>query len=385
MLRNGDPWLIAALLALMTCGVLLVASATRYDLSGLIQFASWTQPSALSFVQRQLVWIGIGLAAIAVCQLFDYRALMRWANIIYVLSLGLLVLVLVTGDPDPTGSDRWLNFGPVQLQPSEFAKLAFIIALASLLSRREETQATSGTDLAYTLLYLVPPLGLIIKQPDLGTALVMLGIMAGVLFMAGMPMVRFIILCLGGISAALIAVLLKLYFDAPIPLAKYQLKRLIIFLNPGSDPFGHGYQTLQSQYAIGSGGLTGQGLFRGDQIGLNFLPERHTDFIFSVAGEELGFAGASVIILLALLLLLRVFNTAATAKDRFGSLLVTGIGSMLAFHIVVNIGMTIGVMPVTGVPLPFVSYGGSALLTNCIAIGLVLNVHMRRHKLLFGS
>lgn len=383
LLKHLDLWLPLLVALLTAAGVVVIASATRTPLSGLLDLPSWLNPKAWSYIQRQIVWAGVGAAAGAFCLLFDYRALTRWATLLYVASLGLLVVVLFAGEV--AGNARsWLGVGPFRFQPAEVSKLALIILLASVLSR-DEGNAGSWNDVLITMAYLAPPLALIVMQPDLGTALVLLGILVGMLFMAGMPVARFLVLVTGGLAAGLGAVVSKLYFDAPIPLTPGQIRRLIIFLNPGSDPWGAGYQILQSQYAIGSGRLLGQGLFQGDQIGLRYLPERQTDFVFSVVGEELGFVGATLLLLLFFAMLARIFHLAAQAKDAFGSLLAAGVGSMLAFHVVVNIGMTIGLMPVTGLPLPFVSYGGSALLTNCIGIGLVLNVYMRRHKLLFGS
>ncbi|MFO7245434.1 MAG: rod shape-determining protein RodA [Thermaerobacter sp.] len=383
LLKHLDIWLPLLTLLLVAVGLVVIASATRTPLSGLLDLGRWLNPSSWSYIQRQAVWALAGIAAGALSLLFDYRALARWTNVLYGVTLGLLVLVLFVGDK-VNNARSWLGMGPFRFQPAEVGKLTLIILLAAVLSRNEEG-AGSWRDVLVTLAYLAPPLVLILMQPDLGTALVLLGILVGMLFMAGMPVTRFLVLVVGGLAAGLAAVVSKLYFDAPIPLTQGQIQRLIIFLNPGSDPWGAGYQILQSQYAIGSGRLWGRGLFQGEQIGLRYLPERHTDFVFSVVGEELGFVGATLLLLLIFAALARIFHLAAQAKDAFGFLIASGVGSMLAFHVVVNVGMTIGLMPVTGLPLPFVSYGGSALLTNCLGIGLVLNVHMRRHKLLFGS
>lgn len=372
-----------SLLALVAYGIIVLSSATRFPPSELLTWSVWSNPTQWSYVQRQLVFVFLGLGIIFFIQFIDYRELSRWAGIVYIINLVLLALVLVIGD-DAYGSTRWLSLGFFQLQPSEFAKLAVVLTLANLLSSQKEEGARTWGDVARTFIYMAPPMALIIKQPDLGTAIVLLGILAGILFMAGMPLLRFSLLTMGGLAAAIGAVLLKIYFDAPIPLSQYQLKRLIIFLNPAADPFGAGYHIIQSQYAVGSGQLYGQGLFQGEQSGLNYLPARHTDFMFSVLGEELGFIGATVLLVLFMLLFWRIFSIAANAKDTFGALLVAGIGSMYAFHTFVNIGMTIGVMPVTGIPLPFISYGGSAMLVNSIGMGLILNVHIRRHKLRFS-
>lgn len=382
--RDLDYLLLLSAVAIIVYGILILASATRFPLHELTNWSAWITPSRWQFVQRQTVFAVMGLMVVFGCQVFDYRALARWSGVFYIVTVALLVLVLLIGDDD-SGSARWLPLGFFQLQPSEFTKLAIIISLASVLSNQADEGVRTWGAVAKTFLYMAPPLVLIIRQPDLGTAIVLLGILAGILVMAGMPLLRFAVLAMGGIAAAIGAVLLKIYFDAPIPLTGYQLKRLIIFLNPAADPFGAGYHIIQSQYAVASGRLFGRGLFQGEQSGLNYLPARHTDFMFSVLGEDLGFIGAAVLILLFLLLLWRVFTVAARAKDMFGALIAAGIGSMYSFHAIVNIGMTIGVMPVTGIPLPFVSYGGSAMLVNLIGIGLVLNINSRRHTLRFSA
>ncbi|HEY8449524.1 MAG TPA: FtsW/RodA/SpoVE family cell cycle protein, partial [Bacillota bacterium] len=255
--RNADFLLLTCVAALALYGLIVLASATRTPLSEMLRIEHWLNLREFDFVQRQMLWIGAGMVTIIACQLFDYRALARWAHILYGISLALLVVVLFVGSVE-NGSARWISFGPLQMQPSEFAKVALVVTLATVLANRDEA-VESWTDIGRPFLYIVPPLALIIKQPDLGTALVLLGIFAGMLVIAGIPLLRFALLTLGGLAAAIGAVLLKLYFDAPIPLKDYQLRRLIIFLNPGSDPFGDGYHILQSQYAVGSGQLFGQG------------------------------------------------------------------------------------------------------------------------------
>lgn len=385
--RHLDPVLIAAVVGVVLYGIVVLASATRYPLSNLFDWPSWLAFSKHSQVQRQIIWAVGGTVIALLTTLFDYRALARWTPLFYVGMLGLLGALLFIGSGD--GASRWLSVGGFQLQPSEFAKLVFIVTLAALLTRNDEEEEDpppiTWTDVLLTFALLAPMLALIILQPDLGTALVLLGIVIGMLLVAGLPLLHLALLTFGGLAAGVAAVLARLYFDAPIPLQDYQLKRLIIFLNPESDPFDAGYQILQSEYAIGSGQLLGRGLFQGEQGGLNYLPERHTDFIFAVVGEELGFIGAVALIALVFIVLWRIFRVVGMAKDRFGALIAGGVGSMIAFHAIVNIGMTIGLMPVTGVPLPFFSYGGSSLLANSLGVGLTLNVLMRRHKLFFAD
>jgi rod shape determining protein RodA len=223
----------------------------------------------------------------------------------------------------------------------------------------------------------------VLKQPDLGTSLAFVAITLGILVAAGAPGRILAPIVVAGLGSVIGAVVAHFRWGLPLPLEDYQLKRLIVFTNPGIDPLGSGYQLRQSIIAIGSGRLVGKGLFAGTQNQLRFLPFQHTDFIFSVIGEELGFIGGIAVLTLYLFVLWRGLRIAAMARDYFGALLSVGVVSMLAFHILINVGMTLGMMPVTGIPLPFMSYGGNSMITNMAAVGLLLNVYMRRHKIVF--
>ncbi|KXS43942.1 MAG: rod shape determining protein RodA, partial [Candidatus Frackibacter sp. T328-2] len=235
----------------------------------------------------------------------------------------------------------------------------------------------------FSCLYVLPIMILVLAQNDLGTVLVLLAIFGGTFYIAGANAKYYFSIV--GVAFLSVAGMLIAHFQfgVPIPLKEYQLMRLIIFWNPKLDPLGYGYNIIQSKIAVGSGGLLGKGLFDGTQTQLGFLPEKHTDFIFSVLGEELGFLGASVILICYFVLLWRAIKIALDARDDFGQLIVVGVISMFLFHIFENIGMVIGIMPITGIPLPFVSYGGSSLLTNILAISLIINVNVRKQKLLF--
>ena len=248
-----------------------------------------------------------------------------------------------------------------------------IISLANLLDKKAG-RLNSFKDIIPIFIYVGIPFLLVLKQPDLGTSLVFLAILFGMLFIAGIRMKLLATIVGAGIMVAP----LLWHF-----LKDYQKKRLTVFLDPNVDPLGSGYHIIQSKIAIGSGMLFGKGLFGGTQSQLNFLPENHTDFIFAVIGEELGFIGAVIILLLYFLLLYRGVKVAGAARDSFGMLLATGITSMLTFHVLVNVGMTAGIMPVTGIPLPLMSYGVSSLTTNLVSIGILLNIYMRRQKILF--
>ncbi len=271
------------------------------------------------------------------------------------------------------GAQRWIQLGPITIQPSEFSKLIMIIALANMLDKRKG-KLNSFWDITQVFIYVGIPFLLVLKQPDLGTSLVFLAILFGMVYMAGISS-RHLMIIFGSALAVL-----PIFWHF---LKDYQKKRLTVFIDPNVDPLGSGYHIIQSKIAIGSGMLFGKGLFSGTQSQLNFLPENHTDFIFAVIGEELGFVGAVVILLLYFILLYRGVKIAGAARDNFGMLLATGITSMMAFHVLVNVGMTAGIMPVTGIPLPLMSYGVSSLTTNLISIGILLNVYMRRQKIFF--
>jgi rod shape determining protein RodA len=290
-------------------------------------------------------------------------------------------LVLVLGHT-AMGAQRWINIGPFVFQPSEFAKLIIIVTLADFLAGREG-KLRNLKELIPCFVFVGVPMVLILLQPDLGTSLVFIAVLFGMLFIAaGRPLLVCGIFG-AGLLGAIGMVWAHLKFGTWIPLHDYQLKRLIIFLDPWSDIQGAGYHVIQSQIAIGSSGFWGKGLMRGTQSFLEFLPIRHTDFIFSVLAEEFGFLGVLLLLTLFAVFLYRGVRIAAESRDLFGTLMAVGVVSMFAFHILVNIGMTVAIMPVTGLPLPLVSYGGSNMITNLAAIGVLLNIYLRRQKTIF--
>lgn len=374
LFKNMDFVILAIAVFLMLFGLLMISSATSSPFSvGEVQKA---------FVKHQGMWIGLGVLAIALIVYVDYGMLLSIWPFIYFLNVALLFSVLIIGT-SAYGAQSWIPLGPFRLQPSELAKIFTIISLAGYLSKKEG-KFERWFDFIPPALHIGFPLVLILLQPDLGTAMVFVAVYFGMCYIAGAPLQRLLILGGGALSAIVIAILLHVHFGVPLPGVKeYQLKRLLVFIDPSIDPLHAGYQMRQSLIAVGSGRYLGKGLYLGAQNQLQFLPERHTDFIFSVIGEELGFLGCSVILVLYMVLIMRMLRVVLTAKDVFGSSLAAGIVSMLSFHVLVNVGMAIGIMPITGIPLPFISYGGSSLLANCMGIGLVLSVHMRRHKILF--
>lgn len=373
ILRNIDVPLLLGAASLVAIGLIAVYSATHT--------LAENGGDPLFFVKRQIVWVGIGLAAVGGILTIDYRLLQKWTRVIYVSVLALLTAVIVIG-PRVMGAERWLVIGGIAFQPSEIAKIAIIITLATHLD--SESERSPWGRIIASVIHIGLPMFLILLQPDLGTALVFLGILFGMLYMAGARPLHLGVL--GGFiaAAAVTAYLLSRWGIVPL-IRDYQMQRLMVFLNPYADRTGAGWNVIQSMVAVGSGGFFGKGAFQGSQTQLDFLPARHTDFIFSVIGEEFGFVGAFLLLALYLFILLRLLRTIQLAKDRFGVLLVAGVVSMIFFHVLVNVGMTLGIMPVTGLPLPFVSVGGSSLLTNFVALGLVLNVYQRRRKIQFGA
>lgn len=364
--RNLDWYILGAVLFLVGMGLLSVYSATR----------GWLAESNLDqyyYLIRQATWAALGLVGLAAALYFDYHLLEEISLVFYIASIGLLVLVLAVGKV-VSSAQSWLAFGPLaSLQPSELAKLAVIIRLAVVLQREDELNTWKG--LLVPFFYAGVPLALVLLQPDLGTAMVFAGILFGMLFLAGAP-ARFLAGVI--ILIATISPIVYVFF-----LKDYQKARLLAFINPYRDPLHSGFNVIQSMIAIGSGRLFGKGLFSGTQTQLNFVPEHHTDFIFSVIGEEFGFLGSIAILVAYLLVIWRGTVIMRNARERFGGLLAGGVLSLFLFHVLINVGMNLGIMPVTGIPLPFLSYGGSSLITSLTAIGLLLNVGMRRQKILF--
>jgi rod shape determining protein RodA len=368
-LHRLDGVLLAAVLALSLIGTLLVWSATAATLR-----EQGSDPHTYLF--KQLINIVIGLMLMLGVTLLDYRQLRTYAPVLYGVSLLGLVAVLAVGTP-VNGSKSWITVpGGNQIEPSEFAKLAIILMAAAFLSEmRHANGRPTMRAVLMTLGMAIVPLALVVKEPDLGVTILMLLTVLGLIALSGIKL-RWLGLGLACAALCVLAVF-KLHL-----LKAYQLGRLTAFLHPDADPQGSGYSAAQAKLAIGSGGLFGQGLFHGSLISGNFIPEQHTDFIFAVAGNELGFVGAAVIIALLALLMLRALRIAARADDVFGMLVASGIVIWFAVQSFINIGMTIGIMPVTGLPLPFVSYGGSAMFADMIAIGALQSVH--RHHSVFG-
>lgn len=381
-LRNLDFLFILFTLLLLIASLVILSTASINVLKS----------APLHYVKTQTMWIIVGIGVAAVLAVIDYEKWRAYRWWIYGFNLILLLAVIFFGDA-AKGATRWIPtpFG-FSIQPSEFAKIFIILTLADFLAVRKG-KLNNYTDFIMPFLFVLAPMLLIFKQPDLGTTLVFVAIFIGMMFVAGANPWKFGGLLLGG--AVLMGIALWLHFSTtlpgwlqwaqglPLPLQEYQLRRLTIFINPYADMSGDGFHIIQSIWAIGSGGLWGKGYQMGTQGQLNFLPEHHTDFIFSVVGEEFGFIGTITLLFLFLIFLLRSLSIALKARDTYGMLIATGVISMFTFHILVNVGMTSGIMPVTGIPLPLISAGGSAMLSNMAAVGLMLSINLRRQRLMF--
>lgn len=370
-LRDLEPGILAGVAGLVTFSLAAIASASY----------SMNPDDRFFFVRRQLLWLLLAVVAAAVVRVIDYRVLVAWAGPLYVLNLALLGVVVLVGR-EAQGAQRWIPLGSFAFQPSELAKFTVIVTLAAHLGRREAPLRGLLEAVPYVL-HVALPMLLILLQPDLGTSLVLGAVLLGMLYAAGVPGGRLAAVVVAGVLLVAGAIWAHFAWGFPLPLREYQLNRLLVFLQPGRDPLGAGYHLLQSKIAIGSGDFWGKGLFYGTQNQLNFLPNRHTDFIFSVIAEELGFAGGIALLGLYCYVVYRIARVARVAPDLRGGLICVGVATMLTFHVLVNVGMTMGIMPVTGIPLPFVSYGGSALVSSMMAVGLVLNVYGRRHRIRF--
>jgi rod shape determining protein RodA len=402
VLREGDPVLAISIAVLLVIGILAVYSATL--------FQSGSAPSGLYW--KQGLWLFLGIAACAAAALVPFRVYDGLAYWIYGGALLLVFAVTVMGSVG-LGAKRWIDLGPIRLQPSEVMKIGLVVALARYLSG-------SGVDLSRAR-FLLLPLGLtavptlfVLKQPDLGTAMALVVVLLAMLYWAGLPALFLFVLVSPALNmlatfwlpawilfAALLLWILyrsKVHWMAVIVLVVahvgisivtprvwgglegYQRERILTFLAPDRDPSGAGYQIIQSKIAIGSGGWAGKGFLQGTQKALSFLPHQHTDFIFSVLGEEFGFLGVIVVLGLFTLVLIRGIGIARGARSRFGSLLAAGAVAVFAYHVGVNVSMTVGLAPVTGLPLPFLSYGGSFLIVCMTMAGLLLNVAVRRNE-----
>lgn len=357
-MANFDWPLIILVMAICAVGIINLYSA-GHSLSPLAQ-----EP----YYIKQLKWIAVGVFFMIITLLIDYRTITRYAYLIYAATIILLILVLLFGKT-AQGAQRWLTLAGFSFQPSELVKLALVLVLARYFEDRGSDEKNRLRDLAIPFLLLGVPFALILKQPDLGTALMLCAIFLGIVFFVGVYWKSFL---LGGGALILMAPL------AWYLLRDYQKERLLTYLNPERDPLGAGYHTMQSIIAIGSGKLTGKGFLAGSQTQLKFLPEQQTDFVFSVLAEEWGFGGAVLVVFLLFLLVSMGLKIAAGARDATGAIIALGISVFIALGTFVNIGMVLGILPVVGVPLPFLSYGGSSILVLMIAIGLLLNVSGRR-------
>jgi len=325
--------------------------------------------AGLSYPFRQFIWAAIGLVALLAVITVNYQTIMKYAYLLYGLNVLFLILVFIFGTVS-RGARRWINLGFFSFQPSELIKITVILALAYYLrDRNREIKRVRALLVPFALVLF--PFALIVKQPDLGTAFVLLPILFIMLYMAGAKLRHLTVIVL--IGMLVVAPLTYRFL-----LKDYQKERLTVFLNPNLDPLGAAYSLNQSKIAIGSGQLWGKGWLKGSQTHLRFLTAQYTDFIFPVIAEEWGFVGSSILLLLYLALLARGMAIALRAKDSFGALLAIGLTTMVGFHIFVNVAMTMGMMPITGLPLPLMSYGGSSLLITMLSIGLLLNINMRR-------
>ncbi len=353
-----DPILLVTTLVLALTGIVMIYSATRGKLA-----LAGLDPHY--YLKRQLIFFVISLAVLVLVSLFDYRKWEQLATILYVGIVLALLAVLSPVGSHALGSQRWFSLGPLQLQPSEFATLVLIIAIATYCARRPE--GLEFRDLVRMLLMAGLPILLIIKQPDLGTAIVCSVILLVMLAVAGMPGRYLVLLVVGAVVVVFVALDLGL-------VKHYQIQRLTGFISPNSVV---NYNVNQAKTAIAHGGIFGQGLFKGAQTNLAYVPEQQTDFIFSAVGEQLGFVGAGALLVLYGILAWRVLRMAQLAKDAFGRLLCSGVFALLVFSVFENVGMNMGIMPVAGIPLPFLSYGGSAMIGFMAAIGIVTSVHYR--------
>ncbi len=368
LLKNFDWSILFVALVLSLIGAMTIYSATRPI------FDAAQQP----FYLRQFYWIGFSLICFFLIISVDYRWFIKFAYIFFILGIILLIIVLVAGKKG-MGAQRWISVGFLSFQPSEFFKIFFVVALSRYLSGIERNVALGFKELLkITLIFFLVPAILILKQPHLGTVIILFFIFLSMVITLGIRKKIIVLTVIIGI--------ISLPFMGNIlwgELKEYQKQRIISFVNPYVDPQGVGYHIKQSKVSIGSGGFRGKGYLKGTQGPLRFLPERHTDFIFSVFAEEWGFVGSISLFLLYLFIIMKGFDTVRRARDPAGSFLALGVTFMLSFYFIINIGMALGIVPVVGVPLPFMSYGGTALLSNFLFIGILVNVRMRMFPLFY--
>jgi rod shape determining protein RodA len=362
--RHVDALLLGCVIAVGLLGALMIFSATRGDHA----------PYRMGFVKKQVMFLILGVLAMVVVAATDYRRLRDFAVFFYAGAMLLLAAVITPLGSSSKGTQGWFQLGPFQLQPSELAKLALIVGVAALAS--QFGGRIDGRRLGALLLVAAVPMGLVLLQPDLGTTLVSAAITLAMLLVAGVRTRHLVVIVIIGLLGATFVLQSGM-------LKQFQRDRLTVFVDQGARggstaARGAAYNLDQAKIAIGAGGLAGQGLFEGTQTRLGNVPEQHTDFIFTAVGEELGFVGSATLLTLLAIIVWRVWRAAQLARDDFGTLLCAGIMAMLVFQTFENIGMTMGIMPITGIPLPLMSYGGSSTITLFLAMGLVLSVHMRR-------
>jgi rod shape determining protein RodA len=363
-----DPFLVLASIVAAGFGCLMVYSATRGVL-----IAAGTSPT--HYLKRQALFVVLGIIVMGAVGWFDYRRLEQLATPVYILSvLALLVVMIPHVGTDAQGSTRWFSFGPLQIQPSEFAVLGLIVMVASYCSRRPE--GLTWLDLVKVLCLGAVPIGLVMVQPDLGTGIIMSVVLLVMLAIAGLPTRVLVILLVGAVLLVVVVLHAGL-------LHHYQIERITSFLHqdtphPNKSLAANVYNLQQAKTAIASGGLTGSGFLHGSLTNLGYVPEQQTDFIFTAVGEQLGFVGAVAVLALLAFVALRVLRTGQIARDEFGRLLCLGVFTFIAFSTFQNAGMTMGIFPITGIPLPFISYGGTAVISFFAAVGLSLSVYARR-------
>ena len=359
----------------------LLISLSAVIVLGLFVLDSAAASKGTNYVLRQGAFIGVGFAVVLGLLRFDYTILKKYSKYFYLFALLFLLAVRLFGQ-ERGGARGWFMIGSFGIQPAEYCKILIIISYAQFLSARREKLQTLK-DLIPCIAFMVLPVLLLMAQPDWGSAMVYIFIMIGMLLVAGASRKWLIGLFGGGVTLLVIYLIGVWKFNWWCPLEKYALNRFLVLFDSSIDPLGAGYNVWQSKIAIGNGGLWGEGLHMGSQSTGAFMPEQWTDFIFAVFAEELGFIGACTLLLLYAVMLFRGLRISMLCKDLFGALVAAGVVSMYLFHILENVGMTMGLMPVTGIPLPFVSYGGSAVLTNLIGIALLQNIYVHRQRLIF--
>lgn len=370
VLKNLDFTLLAAVGLLIIIGLIMVFSATRANVS-------LTGGNSLRIVGRQLISVLLGVVIGFVMLFFDYRVSDRMSQLLYVLNIMILILVLTPLGVVRNGARSWI-FG---FQPAEFSKIVMLITLGKYLAEKESL--ASFYDFIGPFLYIGVPLVLILLQPDLGTVLVFIFFFLVMLYVAGAPGWKVGVLVAIGVAAIGLMFLSHRFFNTPLPIKDYQIARLTSFINPDRDPNKTGWNVRQAVIAVGSGQFFGKGLFHGTQGRLGYLPENYTDFIFAVLCEETGFIGGFIVLFLYFTIFWRGIRIAFQARDKTGTVVAAGVVSLFLFHVLENVGMNIGVMPITGIPLPFISFGGSSMIASLIGISILSNIWAHHQKIMF--